>query len=151
MKRQNYDGNIRKRSQHSWEGSVMIEGKRRYVYGKSSQEVRKRITALSLQSDLGLLINESDMLLCDWLNQWITSYTSVKESTLNRYKIDIEQHIIPALGKIPLCDLRTTHIQMFYNQMLKEGMSAKSLKNCHGVFHEALERAVLINLIPKNV
>lgn len=151
MKRQNYDGNIRKRSQHSWEGSVMIEGQRRYVYGKSSQEVRKRITALSLQSDLGLLINESDMLLCDWLNQWITSYTSVKESTLNRYKIDIEQHIIPALGKIPLCDLRTTHIQMFYNQMLKEGMSAKSLKNCHGVFHEALERAVLINLIPKNV
>ena len=62
MKRQNNDGNIRKRGQHSWEGSVMIEGTRHYVYGRSSQEVRKRISALTLQSDLGLFIDESDML-----------------------------------------------------------------------------------------
>ena len=151
MKRQNNDGNIRKRGQHSWEGSVMIEGTRHYVYGRSSQEVRKRISALTLQSDLGLFIDESDMLLSEWLTQWISSYVCVKDNTLSRYKIDVEQHITPVLGKIPLCDLKTAHVQMLYNRMLKEGLSAKSLKNLHGVLHEALERAVLINLIPKNV
>ena len=151
MKRANDEGNIRKRGQFCWEGSVMIEGRRRYVYGKSSQEVRKKIAALALQADLGLYVDESDMLLRDWLTQWIESYINVKESTFSRYMIDVEQHIAPALGNIPLCDLRTTHIQMFYNRMLKSGMSAKSLKNLHGVLHEALERAVMINLISKNV
>lgn len=150
MKRSNEEGNIRKRGQACWEGSVMIEGQRRYVYGKSSQEVRKKIAALTLRADLGLFVDESNMLLRDWLTQWITSYVRVKESTLTRYLIDIEQHISPALGNIPLCDLRTTHIQLFYNRLLKNGMSAKSLKNLHGVMHEALERAVMINLIPKN-
>lgn len=151
MKRANDEGNIRKRGQFCWEGSVMIGGRRRYVYGKSSQEVRKKIAALALQADLGLYVDESDMLLRDWLTQWIESYINVKESTFSRYMIDVEQHIAPALGNIPLCDLRTTHIQMFYNRMLKSGMSAKSLKNLHGVLHEALERAVMINLISKNV
>lgn len=151
MKRQNSDGNIRKRGPDCWEGSTMIDGQRHYVYGKTSQEVRKKIGVLTLQSDLGLFISESDMLLSEWLNQWISSYVSVKDNTLSRYKIDVEQHIIPVLGKISLCDLKTTHVQMFYNRMLKEGMSAKSLKNLHGVLHEALERAVLIDLIPKNV
>ena len=151
MKRANDEGNIRKRQKGCWEGSVMIEGRRRYVYGKSSQEVRKKIASLALQADLGLFVDQSDMLLSDWLCQWITSYTNVKENTLTRYKIDVEQHIIPVLGKIPLCDLRANHVQLFYNRMLKNGMSAKSLKNLHGVLHEALERAVLINLIPKNV
>ena len=150
MKRHNEEGNVRKRCQACWEGSVMIEGQRHYVYGKSSQEVRKKIAALALKVDLGLYADESDMLLRDWLTQWIESYISVKDSTLTRYMIDVEQHISPALGNIPLCDLRTTHIQMFYNRMLKNGMSAKSLKNLHGVLHEALERAVMINLIPKN-
>ncbi len=151
MKRQNSDGNIRKRGLHCWEGSVLIQGKRHYVYGKTPNEVRKKISALTLQSDLDLLNSMSDILLSDWLNQWITSYTNVKENTLSRYKIDVEQHITPVLGKIALCDLKAEHIQMFYNRMIKEGMSAKSLKNLHGVLHEALERAVLINLIPKNV
>ena len=150
MKRQNNEGNIRKRKANCWEGSVMINEQRRYVYGKTSQEVKKRISALSLQADLGLLADESNMLLCDWLNQWITNYTYVKENTFTRYKIDVEQHISPNIGKIPLCDLRTEHIQLFYNRMLKNGMSPKSLKNLHGVLHEALERAVMINLIPRN-
>ena len=150
MKRSNEEGNVRKRGQACWEGSVMIEGQRRFVYGKSSQEVRKKIAALALKVDLGLYIDESDMLLRDWLTQWIEAYINVKDSTLTRYMIDVEQHISPALGDIPLCDLRTTHIQLFYNHLLKSGMSAKSLKNLHGVLHEALERAVLIDLIPKN-
>ena len=129
----------------------MLNGDRQYVYGHSPAEVRKKIASLVLQSDLGLLAKESDILLRDWLREWITSYVNVKDNTLARYQVDIEQHIAPALGNIPLRNLRTTHIQLFYNHMLKNGMSPKSLKNLHGVLHEALERAVMINLIAKNV
>lgn len=151
MKRQNSDGNIRKRSAHSWEGSILINNKRHYIYGKTSQEVRKRLSSLALQADLGLIKEDSNMLLQDWLDQWITAYVNVKPNTLSRYHIDVDQHIKPSIGQIALCDLQTPHIQAFYNCMLKNGMSPKSLKNMHSVLHEALEQAVLINLISKNV
>lgn len=151
MKRQNCYGNIRKRSAHSWEGSVYINNERKYVYGKTPQDVRKKISGIVLQADLGLLAEESNMLLKDWLDQWITSYVMVKPNTLSRYEIDIHRHISPALGHIALCDLHAVHIQSFYNSLLKNGMSAKSLKNLHSVLHEALERAVIINLISYNV
>ena len=151
MKRSNNEGSIRKRGRTSWEGCVMINNQRRYVYGRTAQEVRKKISSLVWQSELGLLADNVDLSLREWLEQWITSYVRVKDNTLVRYKEDIEQHIVPALGKIKIGELKTAHLQVFYNNLLRNGMSPKSLKNLHGVLHEALERAVLIDLIPKNV
>ena len=40
-KRADGEGNIRKRTNHSWEASVKVDDKRRYLYGKSQKEVRK--------------------------------------------------------------------------------------------------------------
>lgn len=151
MKRSNNEGSIRKRGRTSWEGCVMINNQRRYVYGRTAQEVRKKISSLVWQSELGLLADNADLSLREWLEQWITSYVRVKDNTLVRYKEDIEQHIVPALGKIKIGELKTAHLQVFYNNLLRNGMSPKSLKNLHGVLHEALERAVLTDLIPKNV
>lgn len=150
MKRQNTQGSIRKRGLHCWEGCVMVDERRHYVYGKTYQDVQKQISTIALKAELGLLVCESDLPLSEWLEQWITSYVNVKDNTLVRYQEDITQHISPAIGKICLCNLRTGHIQQFYNKKLKDGMSPKSLRNLHGVLHEALERAVLTDLIAKN-
>ena len=43
MKRQNGLGNIRKRGNHCWEGCVMVDNQRYNVYGKTYQEVQKKL------------------------------------------------------------------------------------------------------------
>jgi len=39
------NGNIRKRSDDCWEASFYVNGERKYLYGKSYNEVRKALTA----------------------------------------------------------------------------------------------------------
>ena len=102
MRAYNNEGNIRKRGNHSWEGSVVLDGKRQYVYGKTSQEVKRQINTLVMQHDLGLLNVESDMRYAEWLEQWYSSFLNVKENTLVRYREDLDLYIKPMLGKIKL-------------------------------------------------
>ncbi|MFR6094974.1 MAG: hypothetical protein ACLUIW_06155 [Dysosmobacter welbionis] len=54
------------------------------------------------------------------------------------YSSDIRLYIKPALGAVRLEALRTHTIQQFYNQLTagtngKRGLSAKTVKNIHGV------------------
>ena len=80
-----------------------------------------------------------------------SSFLSVKENTMVRYREDIDLYIKPLLGKIRLRELRTIQIQAFYNKLLQQGLSVKTVRNIHGVVHASLERAVKTDLLNKNV
>lgn len=54
------------------------------------------------------------------------------------------------LGAVKLKALTTPAIQKFYNQMQKDGLSPKSIKNVHGVFHAALKQAAKLGYIRVN-
>lgn len=70
-------------------------------------------------------------------------------------KIDIENHIKPALGKWQLRDLTPVQVQQFVNHLInqkKEGkpLNPKTIKNIHGVLHSALRQAVRIGYLKTN-
>lgn len=97
------------------------------------------------------------MRLIDWLHIWQTEYlTSVKPSTAYLYRRDIELYIIPALGRYRLNELNPTVIQRFYNGLLKprkndaKALAPKTVKDIHGVLHQALEQAVQNGELEKN-
>ena len=75
----------------------------------------------------------------------------------------IENHIKPQLGKIPLNDLTTLHLQQFYKKLLAEGrverieaqkqpkgLSAKTVRNIHQIISSALKLANEQRLIAHN-
>jgi len=69
----------------------------------------------------------------------------------------IKEHIIPALGKITLDQLKPIHIQNYYSEKLARGrkdgnggLSARSVYHHHRVIHEALEYAVRWQVIAVN-
>ena len=75
----------------------------------------------------------------------------------------IENHIKPQLGKIPLNDLTTLHLQQFYKKLLAEGrverieaqkqpkgLSAKTVRNIHQIISSALKLAIEQRLIARN-
>ena len=164
------NGNIRKKTVTSkgkqytvWEGRITTgrnpgTGRQlqRSVSGKSQKEVREKLQAIAVELNNGTYREPTKMTLAQWLYIWASTYLGgVKPRTVEIYSSDIRLYIKPALGAVRLEALRTHTIQQFYNQLTagtngKRGLSAKTVKNIHGVLHHALNQAVANGLLRSN-
>lgn len=151
-KRYNGDGNIRRRSERSWEASLLINGKRKYVYGRTRGEVKEKLEALQNDVYNNIYIDENEMTVGEWMDTWYECYTvKAKASTRSRYEQDIRLHIKPELGHIRLQDLTCKTGQKFMTRCKEvKGLSEKSLKNIYLVANKALTRAQKDGLIKAN-
>ena len=160
MKRNaNGSGTIYKRDDGRWEGKYSMpaaDGSGKYVrksiYGKTQEEVRKKLTEITAKIDEGTFVAPSQYRLSEWLENWLEVYVrhSVKEFTMDSYTNICHKYINPVLGKIKLKELNSTQIQKFYNDLLDKNLSGKTVKNIHGVLHRALEQAYVIGEIKVN-
>ncbi len=150
-------GTIRQRKDGRWEARYTVgrnpgTGKQvqRSIYGATQQEVRKKLAQLTAALDTGTYKEPSKMTVGQWLDIWAADYLGgVKPSTVVSYTGHIKNHIKPALGSVKLEALNAHTIQEFYNRLGaeregKRGLSPKTVKNIHGVLHEALQQAVKI-------
>ena len=124
--------------------------------GKTQKEVREKMQAAAVDLNNGTYLEPTRLTVGQWMNTWQTTYlNNVKPRTRIAYESDIRIHIIPSLGAVKLEALNTHTIQKFYNDLVKErdgkeGLSAKTVKNIHGVLHHALKQAVANGLIRSN-
>ena len=140
-----------------WEGRYMagrdpLTGKpvRKSITGKTQKEVAQKLREVVSTGAESAYNPNSGITVEKWLNMWITDYAGEKkDSTISNYKTWIDYRIAPALGKIKLENLQSNDIQRFYNG-LKKSISAKTIKNIHGVLHSALAQAVRSRIIPYN-
>lgn len=128
----------------------------RSVSGKTQKEVAQKLKVITASIDSGTYIAPSKTTLGEWLDIWHATYLGgVKPRTIAVYESDIKNHIKPALGAVKLESLKTHEIQKFYNSMVtpikdKRALSAKTVKNVHGVLHSALNQAVMNGYIRFN-
>ncbi|MCF2665097.1 site-specific integrase [Oscillibacter valericigenes] len=129
----------------------------RSITGKTQKEVAQKLRELTSAIDAGTYKEPCKMTVREWLDIWTSTYlNSVKPRTIEIYKSDIRLYINPALGSIRLEGLSTHIIQSFYNGLTenrkdgKKALSAKTVKNIHGVLHHALKQAVANELIRSN-
>ena len=129
----------------------------RSITGKTQKEVAQKLRELTSAIDAGTYKERCKMTVREWLDIWTSTYlNSVKPRTIEIYKSDIRLYINPALGSIRLEGLSTHIIQSFYNGLTenrkdgKKALSAKTVKNIHGVLHHALKQAVANGLIRSN-
>lgn len=153
------EGTIRKRSDGRWEAIITVgtdpgTGKaiRRSVYGKTQKEVKDKKLEILAQIKNGEYRPPDKTTVSDWLDLWLTTYVSthVKPLTLKSYETTIRVHIKPAIGGIKLQSLDDMHITKMYNAMLKNGKSAKTVKNAGAILSQALSKAVQKKIIPAN-
>ena len=149
---------------------------RKSVYGKSQKEVRQKLTQAIAAIDNGDYFEPSKMTVGEWLNVWLAEYMGDKKyMTVKSYKGQVETHIRPALGAIRLSQLQPHTIQKFYNELSVAGcsvpkrdqngefvrengkivyepapMSAKTVRNIHGILSKALTTAVNVGYIRNN-
>lgn len=130
--------------------------KQRSVTGKTQKEVREKLQALAVEVNSGTYQEPCRMTLGEWLNIWVENYLGAcKPRTRQIYESDIRVHIKPALGAVRMENLMPHTVQTFYNALASDkpdrpGLSAKTIKNIHGVLHQALKQAVLNGYIRTN-
>ena len=140
------------------EGFDLGTGKQvqRSITGKTQKEVAQKLKAATASIDAGSYTAPSKMTVGEWLDIWIAEYLGgVKPRTVDSYKTTVRVHIKPALGALKLEALNAHTIQGFYNSLGRErngkpGLSPKSIKNVHGIFHKALSQAMKIGYIRFN-
>ena len=144
--------------------------------GKTQREVRQKMQAAQVALDSHQYQEPTNMTLGEWLEVWEKEYLNgVKPFTKLNYSQHIKNHIRPALENCKLQKLSGPDIQRFYNLLLREGgrtrlhdkeghivkkdgqpvyvpapLSAKTVRNIHGVLHKALEQAVKVGYIRTN-
>ena len=169
-KRKSGTGTIRQRKDGRWEGRTVVgyddKGlpKTKNVLAKTKHECQEKLT--KLMETVGSAKSEktcADMPFGEWMDFWYQTYikSGLRPATQNTYESTIYQHIIPQLGKIPLCQLTQKDLQQFYAHLKKEGrlvrteqfgkgLSDRMVRMCHAKCRAALDQAVQENLIRTN-
>ena len=127
--------------------------KRRYVSGKSREDVAAKLTkALGQRAD-GLVFDAGGLTVGEYLERWLKDSVkgTVRHSTYEVHRYMIEPHLIPALGRLKLKDLNPVHVRGLYREKLDSGLSAATVRKIHSVLRKALKQAVMDGLIPRNV
>ncbi len=147
----NGDGSIYQRADKRWCASYVVDGKRRYIYGKTHQEAREKLRKAQQEHKEGTHVEPSRLKVKDYLEHWLSIHgPSIKDSTCTNYRYQLDAHLMGTLGHIPLQKLSTDQIQTCYAGLLEEGLKASTVHSLNIIFKAALNDAVKLGKIGRN-
>ena len=154
------EGSICKRKDGTWQGAVTIgrdrngKQKRKYFYGKTRNEVSKKLNmVINELNNRTFIDNSTNPTMRMWLHTWLWEYkkNSIKPKTFEQYETILRIHAMPTIGDIKVLNLKPEHLQKIYNNMYENGISARTVHILNTVLHGALKQAVKNNLASRNV
>lgn len=151
-------GSIRKKTVN---GRTYFEGrytdpathKQKSVSAPTEKECREKMQRVLASIVGGTYVAPSKKTVGVWMDEWLRDREGIEESTKKGpYEKAIRLYIKPAIGDIQLQDLRRVHCQGFVHDLShrERPLSPKTIRDAVGVLSAAMERAVQLELIPKN-
>lgn len=154
-KKANGEGSIyRRKVDGMYVGCITLDdGKRKYFYSKKRQEVHDKMQAALLEKQQGTLVTAPQQTVSQYLAYWLEHNVrdAVRPRTYERYESIVRLHIVPIMGKVKLQALTPQHINTLKSKKLKEGLSPTTVSAIHDMLHKALDDAVKMGLIARNV
>jgi len=129
---------------------------RQKVSAKTQAEVLAKLRQLEMERSLGARLDREKVTVAEWLERWLTNYAELKlrDTVYPGYRSNMELHVIPIIGHIPLKDLQTDDVQTMINDLLKNGrsdkqkdkkekpgLSRRTVEQIRAILHEALGQA----------
>ncbi|HCP60648.1 MAG TPA: site-specific integrase, partial [Dehalococcoidia bacterium] len=161
-------GHIVKRSKDSYSIKISVgkdttTGKYKYQWVSvkgTKKEAEKRLSEMLNQLDNGTFMKPGKTTLGEYLERWLKDYAwpNLAPRTAEGYEHIIRRHLIPALGNIALTQLKPAQLQHYYSEKLASGrcdgkgaLSPRTVRHHHVTLHDALEHAVKMGLLSRNV
>lgn len=122
--------------------------KRKMVYANTQKELELKVSELLLQVDKGIIIDDKNMTVDVWADEWLKTYTThLKEGTKGQHRNTINKYIKPNFKGIRLKDLKQHQVQAVLNSIDKITVPKRFLATLNFI----LEKAVENDLVSKNV
>ena len=149
-------GFVRRRGE-TWTAYWIVESqhghKQRTKGGfRTRKDAQTYLTDALAALGVGVFAEPTKLTLGEYLvDRWLPSREMMlRPSTIDSYRVNINRHVLPALGGKPIQLVAVDHLDRFYAQLSKSGLSAKTVRNVHVMLHRALKDAVRKNLIARN-
>jgi integrase len=142
-----------RKSDGQWCAAIYTGTRQKMLYGKSQNEVKAKLAAAHAELNKGRLPTRRAPTVAEFLRSWLETSVKprVRPLTYAGYKVNVEKHLVPILGKIPLDQLIPQHVQEMINGRLAAGLSGKSVAYIHQVLRTALGLAVRWDMVSRNV
>ena len=141
--------NIKHRKDGRYEARIVVDGKRKSVYGRSVSEVKKSVKQLQHEISKGNIISKNIR-----LNVAMESYLAdikkckVKATTYDRAESTFKYHIKDEpLGRKQLGAITAQDIQKLLSNQCEKGLSASSIKKIYNLLGEFFRYATAIREI----
>jgi integrase len=141
-----------------WHGRVTVgvrdDGRpdRRHVMGTRS-DVTRKVRALEKQRDGGSVRRAGRTWTVEqWLTHWVENIAApfVRENTIAGYRVAVNVHLVPGLGKHRLDRLEPEHLEKLYVRMMKNGSAPATAHQAHRTIRTALNEAVRRGHLTRN-
>lgn len=142
-----------RRSDGRWIGAVPDGhgGVARYVTGTSKDAVEKRLNEARRSTTSLPRGRAASETLAAYLGRWLATRDGrLAPRTIAGYRIVVERHIVPVLGRVRLSELEAIDVQEMVDGVASR-RSAQTAKHARNVLSAALRQAVTWGLVPVNV
>lgn len=158
VQRANGDGSIYKRKDGRWTGAAYVfaadgSERRRQVYGRTRDEVAKKLNELKSATDRGIPAAATTWTVRTYSEQWLAQAGrgDLRPSTLAGYRWMLQKHILPVIGKVKLDRLETSHVRAMHARVADSGVSPRTVALAHAVLRSMLSEAMRDEIIVRNV
>jgi integrase len=150
------EGTIRERRPGQWEARVTVgfdaRGRqvRRSLYGKSRADAVAKMNAAIRGLALGVAPASDRQTVGDFLATWIEGQTSIRPTTMRRYRSLIKYQLIPLLGRAKLAQLTPQQVNIAMRQAVAGGLAPRTVNHARAVLRAALADAQRWGTVARN-
>jgi integrase len=141
-------------TRQKWVGAVTLaSGKRKVFRDEDRDRVRVALAEAVVNQARGLPSVDERQTLAQYLAEWIDGADVDRErrpSTLYGYRHNIEKHVNPHIGRVPLGRLKPLDVQRLMRHLRAEGLAEKTVSYVRATLRVALADALELELITRN-
>lgn len=126
-----------------------LDGKRKCIYARTLDELRKKEKEISKNLDLGIYSN--DFTLNQLFDRYLEQNVKIKDRTRGKYKSEYKRWVASKwIGKKKISAIVKSDISRFYKELHDNGFSNGTIKCIHKYISGALNMAYEDDLIRRN-
>jgi integrase len=86
----------------------------------------------------------------DYVDGWVKTREAQRVGTAKKERRVIEMHALEAIGRLPMCDVRPSHIRSILESAALKGLKRKTVSEVRGVLHRLFRTALEHEVIENN-
>ncbi len=153
-KRANGEGGARQRANGSWEWRVTLEDRRRFSgYGKTQSGAKRSCLAMVALAEQGVDPKAARQTVATFLSWWLEDVIKPKVApkTHRTYADLVRLHVAPALGGTEINRLTAQQVMGLMRKLEGAALSPRTVAHVRGVIRSALNHAVKLGVVARNV